>query len=1062
MPVCARCNEANPDRARFCLACGAPLVAETPSEAFVRKTVTALFCDVTSSVELGERLDPETLRRVMFRYFDEMRAVLERHGGTVEKFAGDAVMAVFGVPTANEDDALRAVRAADEMLDTLDVLNDELETAWGVRLAARIGINTGEVVVSESSGERTLATGDPVNLAARLQQAAEPGEILLGEETYRLVEHAIKAGPLEALSVKGKRKPVAPWRLEQVLTGAPRLLRQDSPLVGRRRERDLLEGIFDSVVDEQMSRLVTVLGPPGVGKSRLTEELGARLLRALVVRGRCLAYGEGITFWPVREMVRGVTDITDDDSPEVARAKIVRHLADQERADDVAAGVAAAIGLGHGAARAEETFWAIRKLFESVAARQPLVLVFEDVHWAEPMLLDLIEYLAAWVKGVPLMLLCLARPDLLDRRPSWAEERVEATIVPLEPLDVDETRELIVNLLGASSVDEDVVRVIAESAEGNPLFVEELLRTLVEEGSLRGENGRWAFAGEIPSVSAPPTINALLAARLDRLDPGERDLVQRASVVGKHFSWASAAALTPDEARASVGPRLQRLVRKRLLVPDEAARFAGEDLFRFGHILVRDAAYRSITKELRAELHERHADWIAQRAGEYEEIVGYHLEQAHNTRAELGLVDEKTRALARRGAEALAVAGRRAFERGDMPAAARLLLRATVLLRDDEAARIELAPDLSVALMETGELAQADGVLTHAIARARACGDRATEAHAEIVSVYLRFRVDPEGAGTDVMSVGERAIATFAELGDERGLAQAWRLLSFAHQKRARWGAGADFLEHALVHVERAADRAERATILNWLGVSLYFGPTPVTEAIWRCEQVLARASGDRALEASTRCFLAGLNAMLGRFDEARRLVAASKAVFEDLGVARWIAAARAYAADVELLAGDPRAAAEELRSAYDVHILTGDKADALEAGYLLAHALCAQGHFTEAEQLVATRAKTIARSDLLTQVVGMTAEAKVLASRGRFAEAEAAVREAVDVADATDGLNMRAAAWLALGEVLQGSGRTADARAAIETAVRLYEQKGNLAAARDAHARVAMAAATA
>src|SRR5215211_250164 len=500
----------------------------SPTDTLVRKTVTVLLCDVTGSTSLGEQVDPEAMRGVMLRYFDEMRAVLEHHGGTVEKFIGDAVLALLGERTLHEDDAPRALRAADEVRTRLSKLNEELMQRWGVRLEMRIGVNTGEVVVGDPSTGQTVATGDSVNVAARLQQAAGPGEILLGRETYRLVRGQIRAGPLEAFTLKGKAHPVAPWRLEHVLATTHGTLRRlTTPLIGRDQELEFVQQIYERTVSEESCRLVTVFGAAGLGKTRLAEEVGAKLLGARVVSGRCLPYGHGITFWPIVDIIRQVAAIVDDDSPDDVRRKVAALLppGDSSLVSERIAGV---MGLDAEIGQVEEVFWAVRKLFESLARSRPLVLVLEDIHWAEPTLLDLLEYLVGWSTGVPMMLLCLARPELLEERPSWLGGTVDAAVLRLEPLDQDETRELVANLLESAHVPDDVASLIMGSAEGNPLFVEELLRMLLEEGNLRREEeGGWTLGADLGPLRVPPTINALLAARLDRLDPGEREVIQR-------------------------------------------------------------------------------------------------------------------------------------------------------------------------------------------------------------------------------------------------------------------------------------------------------------------------------------------------------------------------------------------------------------------------------------------------------------------------------------------------------------------------------------------------------
>src|SRR5438105_3977413 len=553
MVTCPKCGQQNVDRARFCHACGEPLPKATASHD-VRKTVTVLFCDIAESTQLGERLDPESLRRVMSRYFDEMRAALEGHGGTVEKFIGDAVMAVFGVPTLHEDDALRAVRAAVEMRRRLDALNEALEASYGVRLEMRVGINTGEVVAG-GPGASTLATGDAVNVAKRLESAAGPGEILIGKETHGLVRGRVDTGPFESCSVKGKSEAVAACRVRDLVGPDGSEPERTTPLVARENELALLAAEFEQAGAESSCRLVTVLAPAGIGKSRLASELLQRLgERATGLTGHCLPYGDGITFWPLGEMVRQA-------GGEPALRAAVGDHADAELIVERILGATGAAGEAGGG---EETFWAVRKLVEAIARQRPLVLVFEDIHWAEPTFLDLIEYLAGWTGDAPVLLLCLARHDLLDRRPSWLTPRPNARTLPLEPLTTEATELLLREIGHAGELDEGLRRRIAEAAEGNPLFVEQMAAMLVEEGE----------AGE--RLPMPPSIQALLAARLDRLGPEERAVIEPAAVAGREFSRGPVSDLVPPELREEVGRHLMALVRKELISPD-TSQFERED-----------------------------------------------------------------------------------------------------------------------------------------------------------------------------------------------------------------------------------------------------------------------------------------------------------------------------------------------------------------------------------------------------------------------------------------------------------------------------------------------------
>jgi predicted ATPase/class 3 adenylate cyclase len=708
-----------------------------------RKTVTALFADITGSTALGERLDPESLREVISRYFDEARTVIERHGGTVEKFIGDAVMAVFGVPQAHEDDALRAVRAGDDLRRALLRLNEELEGELGVRLQARIGVNTGKVVVGDPSSGESFVTGDAVNVAARLEQSAEPGEILIGEETRRLILDAVITEPAGPLSLKGKSEPVAAHRLLEVRPGAAAHTRRlDSPLVGRDAELAQLEKAFGDVVGTPACGLVTVVGEAGVGKSRLVAELVAELVgRAQVLFGRCLPYGEGITFWPIAEAIRAAAGISEGDSREEARARITSLVSGFEDAGLVADRVSAVLGLGESGGDIHEMFWAVRRVLESLARDTPMVLVAEDVHWAESTLLDLIDYLVEFSADRSILILSTARPELRDTRPEW----VGGSAVILQPLSDRDSEDLIGNLVGRAEFPADVRTRIIDAAEGNPLFVEELLRMLIDDGLLVREDGHWHPRGDLSALALPSSIHALLSARLDRLSEEERAVIQRAAVVGKVFYWGAVAALAPQEMSDRVGAHLQALLRRELIRPERVG-FAGEDAFRFSHILVREAAYETVPKRTRADLHERFAGWLERKAGqrvaEYEEILGYHLEQSYRYRAELGRVDEASRQLGRRAAARLAAPGRRALQRGDMRAAVNLLSRAAELLPAD-IARPAVLTDLATALKEAGQWESAQGLFAQAVASAVASGDRHLEWLARVEPAHLRASNDP-------------------------------------------------------------------------------------------------------------------------------------------------------------------------------------------------------------------------------------------------------------------------------------------------------------------------------
>ncbi len=1042
------------------MSCAAPLPTPAPVAGDARKTVTVLFCDVVGSTPLGERLEPESVRRVMTRFFEEMRAVIERHGGTVEKYIGDAVVAFFGTPVLHEDDALRAVRAAEEMGEALEILNAELEPAWGVSLRTRIGVNTGEVVVGGTTPGGALVVSDAVNVAARLEQTAAPGEVLLGPETYALVRSTVTVDEGSAFSLKGKADPVTGYRLLEVDFGSDAPHREHPAFVGRAGELAALREALDASARDARCELMTVLGAAGVGKSRLAHEFADSLGDEVrVARGRCLPYGDGITFWPVAELVKDACGITTEDPRETARAKIERALAGSDQAELIAARVAAVSGFAESPGGMQETFWAIRRFLESMQTERPLVVLFDDIQWAEPTFLDLVEYLAGWTRDARILLLCLARLDLLDVRPSWTGALASARTLELAPLSDDQSVELIANLLGASPLDASDSARIVEAAEGNPLFVEEMLRMLEDDGWLVRDDVGWRVVGDLAQVAVPATIQALLAARLDRLSVEEKAVIGTAAVIGKEFWWGAVAELAPEEVQARAGGHLQTLVRKGLILPERST-LAGEDAFRFHHILILEAAYQGLPKERRAELHERFAGWIERHSGdrlvEYEEVIGYHLEQAYRYRAELATPDERTRTLGARASDRLTVAGRRALAGGDMAAAVNLLERAAALRGAGTPERLALLPDLGVALADTGDLARADLILDEALSGADAIGDRGLAGHATVVRLLLMESTDPKERTEAALRELERVIPVFEALGDDLGLARAWRLTADVRWTQARYADVDEALERAIAHARRAgAPWVEGESLGLQMGTAV-LGPTPVPQAVARCEAVQATARTNHVVEALVLRALAALRGMEGRFDEARTLAARSVGILEDLGL--WLRAAfvSETVAYVENLAGDADAAEVALRAGYEVSEKLGERGFLATVAALLARGLLDEGRTEEAEALIEQSAEAAAEDDLATQVLLLGVHGRAMAARGELAEGERSCRDAVRLADESDDLNMRAEAREALADALHRASDLAGAHAALEEALALFEAKENVVAAAAARARIA------
>ncbi len=1004
MTVCSACGAENREGARFCDTCGAGL-HETPAAREQRKTVTVLFCDVTGSTALGERLDPESLRHLLARYFETARRMVERHGGTVEKFIGDAVMAVFGVPVVHEDDALRAVRAAAEIREALETLNAELERDFGTTLTLRIGVTTGEVVTGT---EERLATGDAVNVAARLEQAAEPGEILLGEETVRLLRDAVDVEAMEPLSLKGKRDAVAAFRLLSVDSAwLPRRL--DAPIVGRERELRLLGDAWERVLTGRACHLFTVMGAAGVGKSRLVLELLGSLSGARVVRGRCLSYGEGITYWPVVEVLK---QLPDPDSLALdPRALSALHsvLGDED------AGVST-----------DEIAWAVRKLLEAAAAAEPVVCVFDDVHWGEQTFLDLVEHVADLSRDAPLLVLCVARPELLDRRPGWSGGKLNATTVLLEPLSSSETDALIDGLLSGATVDVDLRERIRERAEGNPLFVEEMLGMLRE--SSEGQ------------VEVPPTIQALLAARIDQLDPAERGVLERGAIEGRTFHLGAVQALAPDETQLPA--RLTALVRKELVRPDRA-RIAGDDAFRFRHLLIRDAAYDSLPKATRAELHERFAAWLEEHGAdlvELDEIVGYHLEQAYRYQEDLGPLGAQDVALGTRAGRRLADVGRRALARNDTGAAVHMLERA-VALPAEGAIDVHLHLALAEALLSSGRPTVGMEVARAAAAEARAAGDRVGELAAELDAARLGSSLDPSITAESLLALVDAARPELEARGDDAALAVAAMAELWAWNGLIQNARVADAAARLVTHARRAGDRRREATGQTWLAIADYLGPTRILDGLrgLEAEPELDRLVPYRAMVRSV--YLAAL----GRFDEARVLGEEERRRFEELGDRLGHALLVCNLGFVERFAGDWAAA----HAAFEAGC--GELEAMGEQGYLstfvivLGEAAYALGDLAEADACALKGRSLGATDDIVTQMLWRQLRGKVLARRGEHDEAVQLAREAVELGRPTDSYEHRAGAFCDLAEVFELAGQPVEAADELEKAIELYERKGNV-----------------
>src|SRR4051812_46834184 len=833
-----------------------------------RKTVTLVFCDLAESTALGDATDPEVLEGRLRRYFERMEAIVERHGGTVEKFIGDAVMAVFGVPVAHEDDALRGLRAAAEMRDALP----ELE------LQARIGVNTGEILTSKRG---TLVTGDAVNVAARLEQAAAPGEVLVGAETRALVGPAAEAEEVEPLTLKGKPEPVPAFRL--VAVGEAPTRAHDRPFVGRDAELALLRTSWERTNAEAACELVTVVGEAGVGKSRLVAEALAGM-DARIVRARCLPYGENITYWPVVEVIKQLGTLPSDPT--------------------AAAAIRSLLGESAQVASVEEIAWAFRKL---VTEQAPLLVLFDDIQWGADTFLDLVENVPLLAAGAPLVLLCIARPELLDRRPAWP------VAIRLQPLgDAD-----VAALIG-DRIEGDLRARIERAAGGNPLFVTEML-AMAREGD----------------IEVPPTLRALLTARLDQLEPHERSVLERGAVEGEIFHRGAVQTLSPDEPH--ITPRLAALVRRELIRP-HAAQLPGDEGFRFRHLLIRDAAYDGLPKAVRADLHGRFADWLEQQGAlvELDDLVGYHLEQAAQYLDELGRPDT---AVALRAADRLGAAGRRALFRGDERAAAGVLERALTLsrpLRSD----IYLELDFAQSLWHDSQ--RAAEVMEDAAVRALATGDETGEALCRAMVLFFRSFTGKPGSIDDLETALLDVRGRLERAEDHLGLSHIWTALGYGvANTRGRIDDWALASEEAQRHSRLAG---LPGLYQPTLGTALITGSRPADEALEQVDRLIAEIASPWL-----RLNRAWLLAMLNRLEEAHALAAQAYGMLVEMTTSRW---ADWTMAEMSILTGDYEDATRRLRMLCDWLEAT-DQRGLLESYLpLLGRWLCQLGRFDEAEPL--------------------------------------------------------------------------------------------------------------
>ena len=1026
--ICAACGHENRDGARFCDGCGTPLVAPEVGRREERKVVTIVFADLAGSTGLGERLDPEALRDVQTRYFEAMRAPLERHGGTVEKYIGDAVMAVFGVPVLHEDDALRAVRAAVEMRDGMAALNSRLRADLGIGLTVRIGVNSGEVAAGDIAAGHGMVAGDAVNTAARLQSAAPPGEILIGPHTRSLVGQAVRLRTHPSAQLPGKKRPLRVWQVVGLAETGGRFQRpRDVPLVGRRAELRMLRARLKRCRERRRCVLVTVTGPAGIGKSRLLREfLEAAEREATVVVGRCLPYGDGITYWPLTEVanelaggdgVPGITSVLDDEPD----------------AGTIAAQIGVVAGWQDATSTAPGPQWAVRRLFEALARSRPLVVMFDDIHWAERAMLDLIEQVAARATAA-ILIVCSSRGELFERRPGWERAGGARSVIRLAPLTDAESARLLGRLAARRRARVSRSELMS-AAEGNPLFLEQLV----------------AMRADAPASRTPPTIHALLAARIDVLPVAERRALDAASIEGRGFHRGAVRALS--DGGEEVDAALVGLVQRELIQPGRSE-FADEAGYRFSHILVRDAAYELLSKRRRAELHVAYVRWLLtryDRGPAADEIAGYHLEQAHRYHSQLSRADSAdAQRLAAEASRHLSQAGRRAVTAGNRAGAVNLLNRALALQSPGAGDRLRILIDLGTVLREQGQFRESESYLRQAWRSAKARSDDSLAARAQVERLLTRLQVDPDGVARQTKRLGPALEPQLEAAADHAGLARLWHLRGMLWWIQERSADAERAWQRAATEAETASDARVVHDAVGWEAASVALGPTPVPRAIARCRQICRILIDDPWAHALALQPLASLHAMRGEFDTAFGLLDESEATLAAISPSLDAAVSHPEVY-VSMMAGDLDRAERHLRQGKRELQRLGERAVLASTEGYLAQVMLLAGRDAEADRAARRCARLATTADAGAQCAWRRVRARLLSAQGRHRQALTLAREAVQIVANTDHLNSQGDAMVDLAVVLAADGSQREAAEALATGVDRYRAKGNVVSATEA-----------
>jgi DNA-binding SARP family transcriptional activator/tetratricopeptide (TPR) repeat protein len=1001
----------------------APVIApgSPAAGAPTRRPVTVLCVVLQPISGSGTALDPEAHEVVYEQAAADLVPVIERYGGKLVRRVSEHLIGVFGVASLHEDDALRAARASVEAREALTTEADMLLSDHGANLVFRLGLATGEALVG-GSGPLGFA-GDVGNLAVTLAEDAGPGQILLSEQTQQLAAAAIEAdsaGPGRFLlrSVHAGMRPLA--------------VRLDAPFVNRDEELRRLGEAYARAARERTTVIVSVVGEAGLGKTRLVQESARRMSQEVtVLTGRCLPYGEGITFYPLRELVRQAGG--GDDSPE----RIEDLLASAADAANVAERLHRAFGPGdRGRTDAAEIFWAARRFLEALARSRPLLVVFEDLHWAEPTFIDLVEFLALQPGQAPIALVCIARPELLEQRLAWAAEADRQVSIVLTPLGAGQAAELLDGLTAGQHISPSTRTRVIDTATGNPLYLEQLAASISEQAESEAR------------LALPPTLQALLAARLQRLGPGASSVLARAAIAGKEFGEQEVSELLPPEARGPLGRNLRILIR-RGLIQHGPGRVPGEN-YSFRHMLIQQATYDAIPKSLRAELHQRYADWLefvfAEPILNRAEILGHHLEQSVRYANELWPADARSATLSIRAAKHLDMAGTAAHDRGDDLAAVNLLERAAALLPADDPALGRLYTTLGTALTEAGQLGQAKTTLDDAQRIAAANGDVSQHSHARVQALLLGLKLDPAEAAVEITRALPELRSEFDRSQDELGICRALQLEAALHWNLAQSAAAEEAWRSAARYARSVNDRRELAEILSWLASAALWGPTPAAEGIRQCEEYLDEIGNHPFGKADVLRHLAGLYAMQDDPAAARAALSRAKDLLDPLG-ATVTAAVNQPAALVAMLAGDLATAEAHLRLEYESLVGMGERRLLATTSAELARAIAAQGQhrYDEALDLLAVSREAAADEDRSAQAVGQGLTARILADRGHHREAEALARSAVVLAAQADLLSEHADTMLNLAHVLVAAGKLPGAQEAATQALGLYQSKGNL-----------------